>query len=81
LIQSGTLKDNVVKAILLDIHYKYDRVKNMASLLDIIDKKSCTLFLMDVTTRTIIVVYTIHSTKDVPTIWIGPNGNPFFKGF
>ncbi len=79
--QSGTLEDNVVKAILLDTHYKYDRVKNMASLLDIIDKKSCTLLLMDVTTRTVIVVHTIHNTIDVPTIWIAFNGSPFFKGF
>jgi hypothetical protein len=33
-IQSGTLEDNVVEAILLDIHYKYDRTKNIATLLD-----------------------------------------------
>jgi hypothetical protein len=31
-IQRETSKDNAMKAILLDIHYKYDRVKNMASL-------------------------------------------------
>jgi hypothetical protein len=80
-IQSGTSEDNAMKAILLDTHYKYDKVENMAGLLDIIDKKFCTLFLMDVTTRTIVVVYTIHNTKDVPTVWKGPNGSPFFKGF
>ncbi len=33
-IQSGISKDNA-KAILLDIHYKYDKVKNMLGLLDL----------------------------------------------
>ncbi len=31
-IQSWTSKDNATKAILLDIHYKYDKVENMAGL-------------------------------------------------
>jgi hypothetical protein len=44
-IQSGTLEDNVVKVILLDIHYKYDRVENMVGLLDVIDKESYAFFL------------------------------------
>jgi hypothetical protein len=43
-IQSGTSEDNAIKAILLDTHYEYDRVENMASLLDVIDKESCTSF-------------------------------------
>lgn len=70
-IQSGTPEDNAMKAILLDTHYKYDRIENMVGLLDIIDKESCTLFLMDDTTRTIVVVCIIHNIKDVPTIWKG----------
>jgi hypothetical protein len=44
----------------------------MVGLLDVIDKESCTSFLMDDATRTIAVVCIIHNTKDVPTIWKGP---------
>jgi hypothetical protein len=44
-IQSGSVKDVVVEAILLDSHYKYDIVDNMSNLLDVIDKESLALFL------------------------------------
>jgi hypothetical protein len=67
--QSGTPKDNVAEVILLDIHYKYDKVENMAGLLDVIDKESCASFFMDDGTRTIVVICTTHSMKDVPIVW------------
>jgi hypothetical protein len=67
-IQSGIQEDNAAEAILLNIHYKYDRVENMAGLLDVIDKESYALFLMDDTIITIAIVYTTHSTKDVSIV-------------
>jgi hypothetical protein len=70
-IQSGIVEDNAAKAILLDIHYKYDKVENMAGLLDVINKESCTLFLMNDATKTIVVICTTHNTKDILTIWKG----------
>ncbi len=76
--QSGTPEDNVAKVILLDIHYKYDKVENMASLLDVIDKESCVAFFMDDTTRTIVVIYTTHSMKDAPIVWKGLDWESFF---
>jgi hypothetical protein len=48
-------EDNAMEVILLDTHYKYDRVENMVGLLDVINNKSCTLFLMDNSTKTIII--------------------------
>jgi hypothetical protein len=66
-IQSATPEDNVVEAILLDIHYKYDKIENIVGLLDVIDKESCASFFMDDATMTIIVICTTHNTKDVPT--------------
>jgi hypothetical protein len=79
-IQSGTPEDNAVEAILLDIHYKYDRVENMVGLLDVINKESCTSVLMDDTTMNIVVVCTTHNTKDVPTIWKGLGWESFLLG-
>jgi hypothetical protein len=69
--------DNVAEVILLDIHYKYDKVENMAGLLDVIDKESCASFLMDNATRTIVVIYTTHSMKDVPIVWKGLDWESF----
>ncbi len=79
-IQSGILEDNAMEAILLDTHYKYDKVENMAGLLDVIDKESCTFFLMDDTTRTITVVSTTHNTKDISIVWKGLNWESFLLG-
>ncbi len=79
-IQNGTLEDNVVEAILLDIHYKYDRVENMVGLLDVINKESCASFLMDDTTMTIVIVYTTHNTKDISTISKGLGWESFLLG-
>jgi hypothetical protein len=70
-IQSGTVEDNVLEAIMLDTNYKYDKVENMVDLLDVINKESCTLVLMDDATRTVIVIYTTHNTKNISTIWKG----------
>jgi ABC-type uncharacterized transport system ATPase subunit len=44
----------------------------MVSLLDVIEKESCASFFMDDTTKTIIVLYTTHSMKDILTIWKSP---------
>jgi hypothetical protein len=79
-IQSGTLEDNAIEAILLDTRYKYDRVKNMAGLLDVIDKESCALFLMDNATRTIAIICTTHYMKDVLIVWKGLNWESFLLG-
>jgi hypothetical protein len=38
-VKSGTLKGNATEAILMDSHYKFKRVDNMVSLLDVIDKE------------------------------------------
>jgi hypothetical protein len=51
--------------------------KNMAGMLDVIDKESCASFLMDDATRTIAIIYTTHSMKDVLIIWKGPNWESF----
>jgi hypothetical protein len=59
------LEDNAVEAILLDIHCKFEIVENMAGLLDVINKESCASFLMDNATRTIVIIYTTHSMKDI----------------
>jgi hypothetical protein len=79
-IQSEISDNNVTNVILLDIHYKYDKVENMAGLLDVINKESCGSFLMDNIIRTIIVVYTTHSTKYVPVVWKGPDRESFLLG-
>ncbi len=66
-------EDNAANAILLDIHYKYDRVENMVGLLDVINKESCASFFMDNATRTIIVICITHITKNIPTVLKGPH--------
>ncbi len=43
-IQNGNAEDVVVEVILLNSHYKYDRV-NMSSLLDVMDKDLLASFL------------------------------------
>jgi hypothetical protein len=70
----------VANAILLDIHYKYDKVENMVGLLVVINKESCGLFLMDNTIRTIIVVYTTHNIKDVLAVWKSLDWESFLLG-
>jgi hypothetical protein len=79
-IQSGTSKDNVVEAIFLDTHYKYDKVKNKAGLLDVIGKESCVSFLMDNSTRIIIIVYTTHKMKNILIVWKGLDWESFLLG-
>jgi hypothetical protein len=44
-IHSGSVEDVAKKSILLDNHYKYDRVDNMLGPLDVIDKESLASFL------------------------------------
>jgi hypothetical protein len=65
---------------MLDTHYKYDRVENMAGLLDVINKESCASFFMDDTLRTIAVVCTTHNTKDLSIVWKGPDWESFLLG-
>jgi len=79
-IQSGTPKENAMEAILLDIHYKYDRVENMVGLLDVVNKESCALFFMDDVTRTIAMVCTTHNMKDVSIAWKGLDWESFLLG-
>ncbi len=62
-IQSGTLEDNAIEAILLNVHYKYVKVENNGGFLGCYRKWSYALFLMDDTTKTIIVADTTHNTK------------------
>jgi hypothetical protein len=38
-IKSGTLEGNASEAILLDSHYKFKRIDNMAGLFDVINRK------------------------------------------
>lgn len=76
-IESGTLEGNVVEAILLDSHYKFERINNMAGLLDVIDKEEMASILHDNATRIITVVCTTHMIKDNPTMWIGPDWESF----
>jgi len=70
-IQSGISKENVVEAILLEIHYKFDQIDNMITMLDVIDKETATSFLQNNVTSIIAVICTTHIAKDVPTIWKG----------
>ncbi len=68
-IQSGTSYENVTEAIMLESHYKFDRVNNMVALLDVIIKETITSLLQDNATSTITVICTIHITKDILAIW------------
>jgi hypothetical protein len=38
------------------------------------------IFLMDDITRTIVIIYTTHNMKDIPTIWKGFDWESFFLG-
>lgn len=44
-ISNATLKVIATKFILLETHYKYDKLNNMAKLLDMIDKSWITSYL------------------------------------
>ncbi len=79
-IQSGSAKDVATKAILLNNHCKYDKVDNMSGLLDVINKESLASFLQDDVTRTITIVCTTHSMKDVPIVWKGLDWESFLIG-
>jgi len=68
-IQSGISYENVTEAIMLESHYKFDRVNNMVALLDVIIKETITSLLQDNATSTITVICTIHITKDILAIW------------
>jgi ABC-type uncharacterized transport system ATPase subunit len=72
-IESGISEGNVVKAILLDSQYKFERIDIMVGFLDVIDKEEMASILHDNATRTSTVVCTTHTIKDDPTMWIGPN--------
>jgi hypothetical protein len=64
-IKSTTIKGIVTGSILLDTHYMYDNVNDMAKLLDVIDKMNLASFLQDDDTSTFIVVSTTHTIKEV----------------
>jgi len=61
-------RGNAIEAILLDSHYKFERIDNMVSLLDVINKEHMASFLHDNATRTIVVCAT-HIIKDNPRMW------------
>jgi hypothetical protein len=79
-IQNGSPEDVATKAIWLNSHYKYDKVDNMSSLLDVINKESSALFLQDDATRTIAVICTTHNTKDIPIVLKGLDWESFLIG-
>ncbi len=58
-IQNGNAKDVAAKVILLDSHYKYDKINNMSSLLDVMDKDSSALFLQEDVTLMSFIQHTI----------------------
>jgi hypothetical protein len=70
-IESIIPKGIAAKSILLDTHYMYDRVNDMAKLLDVIEKRESTSFLQDDITSTFVVVLTTHTIKEVPIMWKG----------
>ncbi len=51
----------------------YDRVNDMAELLDVIDKMESISFLQEDDTSTFIIVSTTHTIKEVLVIWKGSN--------
>jgi hypothetical protein len=52
-----------MKSILLETHYKYDRLHDIANFLDMIDKSQTISYLQDNMTSIIVVVSTTHTTK------------------
>ncbi len=54
-----------MKAILLDTHYRFDKVENMVGLLDVIVMESLASFLLDDVIRTIIVICTTVSDTNI----------------
>jgi len=59
--KSETLERNGVEEILLDSHYKFERIDNMANFLDVINKEQMASFLHDDAIRIIVVVCTTHT--------------------
>jgi hypothetical protein len=55
----------------LDTHYMYNKVNDMAKLLDVLDKMDWTSFLQDDSTSTFNVVSTFHIIKKVLVVWKG----------
>jgi uncharacterized protein YicC (UPF0701 family) len=70
-IQSRTSEGNAIEAILLDSHYKFERIDNIVSLLDVINKEQMTSFLHDNAIRKIAIVCATHIIKDNPRVWTG----------
>lgn len=59
--KSETLERNGAKEILLDSHYKFERIDNMANFLDVINKEQVASFLHDDAIKIIVVVCTTHT--------------------
>jgi hypothetical protein len=70
-IESISLKGIAAKPILLDTHYMYDMVNDMAELLDVIGKTKLTSFWQDDVTNTFVIISTMHTIKEVPIVWKG----------
>jgi hypothetical protein len=69
-IESIVREGIVIKSIFLDIHYMYDKVNDMAKLLD---KINWTSFLQDDGISTFNVASTIHIIKKVLVMWKDSN--------
>ncbi len=78
-IESTILEGIVVKSILLDTHYMYDKVNDLVELLDVIDKTNLVSFLQDDGTSTFIVVSTMHTIKEVLVVWKSFNWESFLN--
>lgn len=78
-IENIALEAIFVESILLNTHYMFDRVNDMAELLDVIDKRELASFLQDNAMNIFIVVSTTHTTKEVPIVWKGPNWESFLN--
>jgi hypothetical protein len=72
-IESIVLEGITTESIILDTHYMYDRVNDMAKLLDVIDKTNITSFLHDDNRIIFTIVFTTHIIKEVHVMWKGPN--------
>jgi hypothetical protein len=66
-------KTIITKFITLDTHYKYDRFNDMVKLLNVVNKREIVSYLQDDTTSIIVVISTIHTTREIPIVWKGSN--------
>jgi len=78
-IKSIAPKGITVESILLDTHFMYDKVNDMAKLLVVINKTNSTSFLQDDDTSTFIIVSMTHIIKEVHVAWKGLDWESFLN--